>query len=172
MDVDEKKRFSRAFGTLNELFDRKTSLLLTNAYFNSLSRFSIEEVELAISTAITKCRFFPKPVELIEMIEGPTKDVMTKDIALEQVEDVMQQLRNIGSWGTPVFKDPITNRLMSSRWTWKSICSMTEEEHTWWAKEFIEAYQSSVRVEGYNPMQLDCGSKILKSLTCKIGNIE
>ncbi len=69
-------------------------------------------------------------------------DATEVDVASEQAADVMKQVRELGSYRTPFFSDPITKSLMSSRWSWKSVCSMTESEHKWWAKEFIDAYQS------------------------------
>ena len=73
--------------------------------------------------------------------------VTETDRACEQVTVVMKQIRELGSYRTPCFDDPVTKSLMVSRWSWQSVCSMTETELKWWAKEFIEAYQTMDRDE-------------------------
>jgi len=133
------ERFGNAFGYLCEVFEKQSSPIITKAYFRTLEHFDIGQVEQAIWESISKFKFFPKPVEIITLITGG--ESKAEDTASAQVNEIMRQVREIGSYRPPAFSDPITADLMASRWTWKAVCSMTETEHKWFAKEFIDAYQ-------------------------------
>lgn len=141
----DNERFANAFGSLCEVFEKQSSPIIMKAYYRSLERFDIGQVEKAIWESITKFRFFPKPVEIITLITG--SEPKAEDIATFQVNEIMRQVRELGCYRTPAFTDPITVDLMKSRWTWKVVCSMTETEHKWFAKEFVEAYRACDRKE-------------------------
>jgi len=149
-DID---RFGNAFGSLCEVFEKQSSPVIIKAYFRALEGFDIAQVEKAIWESITKFKFFPKPVEIISLITGGEQK--PEDIAMVQVNEIMRQVREIGSYRTPVFGDTITADLMASRWSWKSVCSMTETEHKWFAKEFVEAYRAHRGRN--NHIAIECG---------------
>ena len=79
-------------------------------------------------------------MEIITLITG--RESKAEDTASAQVNEIMRQVRELGYYRTPNFSDPITADLMDSRWTWKAVCSMTETEHKWFAKEFVDTYLS------------------------------
>ena len=94
-----------------------------------------------------------------------------KDFASEQSVEVLKQVRELGYYRAPVFNDPITKALMSSRWSWHSVCSMTEDELTWWVKEFMEAYQATERLAPQPAIDGE-NSPRLKLLTGGIGRLK
>ena len=162
-------RFGAAFGTMCEVFEKATSPIITRVYFRALSVFAVEDVEAAITRAIGTLRFFPKPVELIELITGKpeSESAQIECAATSQVADVMKQVRTVGFYGKPVFDDPLTVRLLSGRWTFRSLCQMTETELKWWAKEFIEAYRSEYKT---GTMLLSQPPRSLSGMVRKIGS--
>jgi hypothetical protein len=164
--TNDKERFVNAFGSLCEVFEKQSSPIIMKAYFRTLERFDIGQVEKAIWESISKCKFFPRPVEIITLITGcePKSD----DIATVQVTEIMRQVRELGCYRPPAFSDPITADLMKSRWTWKAVCSMTETEHKWFAKEFVEAYQAHDRKNQWT-MIGDVSTKRLRLLAGGIG---
>ena len=149
-DID---RFGNAFGSLCEVFEKQSSPVIIKAYFRALEGFDIAQVEKALWESITKFKFFPKPVEIITLITGG--ETKPEDIAMGQVTEIMRQVRELGYYNTPVFGDPVTADLMASRWSWKAVCSMTETEHKWFAKEFVDAYRAH---RGRNKqLTIECG---------------
>ncbi len=113
--------------------------------FDALRRYGIDQVATAAAKLIlTRERMgMPNVAEFIREIEGPASTL--QDLASEQVSVVRKQIRELGSYRAPGFDDPVTQSLMSSRWSWQSVCSMTETELKWWSMEFVEAYQSLER---------------------------
>lgn len=139
------ERFANAFGTLCEVFEKQSSPIIVKAYFKAMENFDIGQVEKAIWESISTCKFFPKPIELITIIGGG--EPKSEDTATAQVNEIMRQVRDLGSYRTPTFSDPVTESLMKSRWSWQAVCAMTQTEHKWFAKEFIDAYQSFERTD-------------------------
>ena len=104
---------------------------------------TIEQWKQAAMKIIRDRKYTSQPTyaDFYEIVMG--KNVSESDIAENQVTVIMSQIRSVGYYGRPVFEDPITKWLMSERWSFHSLCSMTEKELSWWAKEFKEAYHSA-----------------------------
>lgn len=134
---------------LGEIHSKELSQSLLDVYWEILSRHSDEVCEAAFNRLIETMRFFPKPADFIDalkQVSGPEPPQIT-DRATEQINIVMRQIRERGSWRTPAFDDPVTNSLMKTRWSWPSVCAMTETELKWWAKEFADSYLSMQKIE-------------------------
>ncbi len=66
--------FAGHLAGLAEALGEPLSQSRINAYFGAMRAYELESVVRAINEALSTVRFFPKPVELIEMIEGaPTE---------------------------------------------------------------------------------------------------
>jgi hypothetical protein len=153
---------------LAENFSAQISKPGLSLRFEAMKKYNIEDISIAASKVLLtrKIMGMPTVAELIEAMG--VVEPRQIDIAQQQVNEIMAQVRNIGSYGTPVFSDPVTIRLMKSRWSWKSLCAMTETEHKWWAKDFIEAYKSADTMDRHEA--IECTPR-LKLLTGKIGRI-
>ncbi len=170
--MKDRQVFAKYMTLLAEVHGKEISKSLMDVYWISLQQYGDTECESAFNRLITTTRFFPKPVDVIEAIQAnnPAAQITMNDRATEQIAVVMKQVRELGYYRTPCFDDPVTKRLMTGRWSWRSICSMTTEEHKWWAKEFIEAYQASERVNGNSDMpQIENSNRRLKLLAGGIG---
>ncbi|MEW6505497.1 MAG: hypothetical protein AB1457_16185 [Chloroflexota bacterium] len=146
MTSADAKRFGEIFATLAEVFGKQVSAAVTRVYFEVLREYSIEEFEVAAKAALSACRYFPKPVELVELMPYRKQWTDPKAMAVTQAAEVMQQIRVIGFYGTPRFADEITDRLIKTRWRWGSLCSKTEDELSWWARDFVDAYLAECKV--------------------------
>jgi len=144
MDKKDFNRFANCIGTLLEVFGKQLSPLAVQGYFKALGEYTIDQVEFGFSQALVKCKFFPKPVELIEFINGaddPKQRV--EDQAEQQAMDVLSAIGKFGSYKTPKFDDPVTQKIVSERFTWGHMCSyINNETKTWFVKEFKAAYVS------------------------------
>jgi len=74
MTTDDAPRFASDLGALGEALDTPLSESRITLYFRALEDFPLDAVEAAIGTAIRACRYFPKPVELRELIAGSPAD--------------------------------------------------------------------------------------------------
>jgi hypothetical protein len=139
MKTDDKKRFLAAFGAMCELFEKQASKEFTRLYFKCLEDLSIQEAELAIATACKTLKFFPKPVELLEIVKRPESD---NEKAEKEAMKVIEQIRFTGSYGTPVFDDPVTVDVMTKRFRWYDVCMTPEKELKWFIRDFVDAYKN------------------------------
>jgi hypothetical protein len=78
MTEQDRKAFDAALMGLAVIFDKTLSDQILDAYFSALARFDWERVNRGLNAALTACKFFPKPVELIELIEGSQDDHSAK----------------------------------------------------------------------------------------------
>ncbi len=70
MQADDFEKFCELLAALGERFDKKLTPMTLKLDFAAFSRFTIEQIEAAVMTWYTTGKFFPRPVELIELIEG------------------------------------------------------------------------------------------------------
>jgi len=66
--------FIKALAVLGEVFNETVSDVRIEAYFAVLRDHPIEAVTAACQTALKRCKFFPRPAELREFMEGSTED--------------------------------------------------------------------------------------------------
>jgi len=168
MNDQDLGRFSEIMLGLAENFSSQISEPGLVMRFEALKEYGINEIAAA-ATKIVKTRTIMGMPTVAEFISAMgASEPSSPDKAAVQVSNILQQVRNVGSWGSPVYSDPITKRLMTSRWSWPSVCAMTEDEHKWWSKEFIEAYQATEKLDPQTT--LDSGtSPRLKLLAGGIG---
>ena len=144
---------------------------LLNLWFEAAreDKIAIEQWESAAKKIIRGRKYTSQPTyaDFYETIFG--SPVTETDRAGKQVTVVMMQIRELGSYRTPCFDDSVTKTLMSSRWSWQAVCTMTEYELKWWAKEFIESYQAVERTG--NRSQIGSGGSDERKLKLLVGGI-
>ena len=101
----------------------------------------INQVEKALEKVVVSCKFFPKPVEIIELISGGTGKI--EDIAQVQADLVINTIRKIGSYQSVEFKDPVTTAVIQQSFGgWIKMClELMEPSEKWFRKDFANAYQ-------------------------------
>lgn len=135
----ERARFLTAFRALAELHNRDASKALTRLYHSTLAKHSMESVLGAFRQAATKLRFFPKPVELLEYIEGTAEDTQV-EAALE-ADEVLMAIRRYGKYANVRFLNPITNAVIRQGFGgWVDVCRIKDEEIKWFIRDFTERY--------------------------------
>ncbi len=84
----------------------------------------------------------PTYAEIVQAIQGEPPKIEHK--ALAEANRIIGHLRYNGAIAWPdLSQDPVTERLMTTRWPYKAWASQVlESELKWWAKEFVEAYQA------------------------------
>ena len=133
------------FTGLCELFDKKFTTALMDIYSEALSGYSIEQIEYAINQAAIKCRFFPRPVELIEFITGGSTDI--PDRAVSEAALVLTAVKRVGAYRSVSFRDPVTTAvIVFSFGGWVKLCnSLKSEDEKWFLKDFEKAYAAFSR---------------------------
>ena len=133
--MEDKKRFIGNLMGLAEILGTELSELKADFYWKTLSPYSDDAVETVIISAARTLKFFPKPVELIELIEGKTGDR-----ALLAWEQLLGAIKSHGSYASVVFGDGKIAQSVELMGGWLQVCAMTEDETKWRFQEFTKIY--------------------------------
>lgn len=70
MRDEDRVEFANGLHVLAETFREPVSEIRSEGYWDALKDLHLESWQFAVRQALKSCRFFPKPVELREMVEG------------------------------------------------------------------------------------------------------
>ena len=131
--------FAEAMHVLGQVFNEPITTIRTEGYFDALRDFTISQVNAAVRVAMRTCRFFPKPVELRELMTGSAAE--RADVAWGEL---LRELRRVGYLGTPTFTDasllPTIHTVFGG---WARLCETLPAggpELIGWMKQFKSAY--------------------------------
>jgi len=144
MTRQDASRFVSSLTAMGALYERHPEPAVIEIYFRALEKFTIDEVEQGISKACSTHKFFPKPVELIECITGGSGNLADK--AMIEACRVLEVIKNIGTYSTVCFDDPVTQAVIVQQFGgWAKFSEMREENEKWFVKDFCAGYQAFTR---------------------------
>ena len=133
--------FGRLMHALGQTFNEPVSAIRSEAYFDALRDLDIAQVQQAVRQSLASCRFFPRPVELRDLVLGTAHD--HADAAWGEV---LREVRRVGYTGTPAFADERVQRAVRETWgSWSRLCQTLPAEGPeliGWIKQFKATYQS------------------------------
>lgn len=136
-NADDWDIFLQSYVGLCHFFNLEADELKMEVYFKALSSFPVQDVVQGIDKAIARCRFFPKPVELLEFIEGKIEH-------RAEVEGlkVLEALKTLSRTNAVVFDDPVTAGVVERAYGgwWKLASTHKEANDTWFIKDFRQRY--------------------------------
>lgn len=139
-------KFKEYLATLCELHDRTMSKLLTDLYWKVLGPFTDEQCEKAFKELIYSSKFFPKPVDFIEVLRGKNENRATEAWLI-----VLESVRRIGNYQSVKFNDPVIHSVVQAMGGWPQLCTMEMAEEKWKQKEFERLYEVILEQEGKHP---------------------
>lgn len=131
----KRSEFSKSIMVLGEIFDVNVSKHKMDIYFEILKSYTDEQIEKAFEIIVRTCKFFPKPAEIIELIEGKENEKL-----LLMWEKIKNAIRDHGAYESIAFEDRIINQIIESLGGWVFLCSTPNEEMKWRQKEFERLY--------------------------------
>lgn len=165
-------RLAKALKALGETFNEPVSDIRAEAYLFALEDFTITQVEDAIRLAIRHCKFFPRPAELREQIEGNVEDR-----AELGWHELLAEIRHVGSW-RPGELSAMTQATMERVCgTWERCCASigqaTGPELLGWAKRWKEGYGAATGAAARGElMGRDEAKQLLDGLTGRLSGKE
>lgn len=143
--MKNQEMFKKFMAGMGEVFGKEISDILFDIYWNALKDFSDEQCKTSFNRAMVQCKFFPKPVELIDMINCERGQL--EDIAQIQADIVVNAIKKIGQYQSVKFKDKTTNAVITRCFgSWVKMCEDLEEsKEQWFKKDFVKYYQSYKR---------------------------
>lgn len=136
--------FIAELAQLSELYNRPLSEGLQALYFEGLSHYPIEQVVSAIRTHMRQAdggRFFPKPADLIALLEGDPESQ-----ALLAWTTVVEAWVQHGLYESVVFENPVITQVLADMGGWVDFDAryrLTKEE-PFLRKEFCTRYQGAL----------------------------
>lgn len=152
MNDSDKQRFAQVMVGIAELYEKKPSKELMRLYFTALADYDIDAVVDAFSRHVNdpdQGMFMPKPAHIVKLIDGNSEEneLHSKTKAeLQWAGSVMKAMKELGSYGSPKFKDPITAAAINRIGGWLSICHCDTESMKWKQRDFINAYSDIEKV--------------------------
>jgi len=143
--IDDRKEFAKMMTVAATLYERDLDEMLIEVYFRALKEFSIDEVRNAFNRHIRASKWFPKPVELIQRINGDDESLEGR--AIEQASLVWESIARVGHSQSVCFNDKVTAAVIDKIWGgWsKMACETKEHEQKWFIKDFIKYYEQFTR---------------------------
>ncbi|MFA5378171.1 MAG: DUF6475 domain-containing protein [Dehalococcoidia bacterium] len=135
--MKDRLAFIQAISGLAEVFNAEMSEMKLAIYEEALSRFSDEQVQAAINYSAGTMRFFPKPVELIEAIEGSKEEQATL-----AWESLLNAITHEGAYHTVDFEDGRISKTVRMLGGWQEICMTPTKKLQWLCKDFIAVYKA------------------------------
>ncbi|MFK4765455.1 hypothetical protein ACI3L3_11865 [Desulfobaculum sp. SPO524] len=134
---NERMQFLASFAALCETFGKECTEQLPKIYHRALQDFTVEQVKTAIGKAIMHGRFFPRPVELRELVQGR---VETR--AELEADKVLKAIAEYGAYNAVAFDDHVTAAVVWRGFGgWGLLCdSVREGEEKWFRKDFVRRY--------------------------------
>jgi hypothetical protein len=138
--MENTYEFKKQMLLAGEVFSKELSSSMVEIYWEILKKYKDAEVLHAFEVIFKKNIFFPKPAELINIIEKNKLSVDEK--ALSQANKVVSLVRKIGSYSKPRFNDEITSYIMKNNYNWSLFCvNLTEKDVVFFKKDFVALYK-------------------------------
>jgi hypothetical protein len=142
LKAEDIPKFTQCLLVLGEVFNEQVSELRMEAYRAALSGYELSAIESAINRAIGTLKFFPKPAELIELMEGSHDDRAGQAwrVFLEAVSD--------GGDASVKFLDPAAATAVDVTFggylqAARTIREADEPMVAHYRKNFMQAYQTA-----------------------------
>lgn len=135
MTKNDREDFLKLFSGICEVYGKEITTQLTDIYFNSFEKFSIERVKEAFNRHTLSSKFFPKPSELIDLLEGNKEEK-----AIEAWTVLRDTIRHHGGDRSVLFTDPKISWIVESYGGWIRVCDMETIDLDFMRLGFIKAY--------------------------------
>ncbi len=113
-----KSTLAKLLLPLGEVFQREISPALLEIYWQTLKNYPDALVMKALSSLLKTSKFFPKPAEIIECIEGSPDEK-----SLIAWNTLMEAIRLHGSYSSVKFVDKVLSKVVEDLGGWVKLCS-------------------------------------------------
>lgn len=170
MTEQDKPTFATLLIGLGETYSEPVSDARLEIYWRALSDLPIEALQGAATVHANTSRFFPKPVELREAVEGIVDD--RAELAWSRVRFLVRRYGYTGIDGRgkpPTFPDPVTERAaMDLYGGWRGLCESLPAEGVGLvtaAKQFKASFAAYARQGVRESLALPSRSEAANRLT-------
>lgn len=138
LDTD-RPRFFGLLADVYAFYNREFSEFAGNVWWNAMRPFDASAVQDALGRHCVNPdagQYLPKPADVVRMLQGSTQDA-----ALVAWAKVDRALRQVGTYQSVAFDDPLIHRVLSDMGGWPPLGTKTEADWPFVAKEFENRYR-------------------------------
>jgi hypothetical protein len=139
MTPDQKPKFLKLIAAVFAFYRQDTSEFALNVWWQAATPFDYEAVADALNRHCVNPdngQFMPKPADVVKMLQGSTKDS-----ALVAWAKVDKGIRQIGTYATVAFDDPIIHAVIQEMGGWVALGTKEEKEWPFIRNEFEARYR-------------------------------
>lgn len=150
-DMKNSVKFKEYMAALCEVHNREPlTFTLNDIYWKTLEPFDDQVCESAFKHLLMHTKFFPKPSEFLEILEGNNQDQ-----AMLAWLKVTRAIRRIGTYQSVRFDDPVIHATIQAMGGWVSLGDVLEKDLPWKQREFERIYAAIAgRPNGDHPEYL------------------
>lgn len=114
---------------------------VANLWFEALKGYDLETVSAALSRHAVNPdngQFMPRPADVVKLIEGGSDEV-----ALAAWSKVDRAVRQIGTWESVVFDDPLIHYAIANMGGWIALGHKGEDEWPFVRNQFVTLYRGA-----------------------------
>lgn len=137
MTESDRLKFAAYLTGVAEVLEAQLSEMKITLYFEALKDLDLDDISRACSYLIQSARFFPKPAEIREAIQGNAEDRAM--IALQQLK---QAIAEHGTYKSIKFTDAKIHAVVQALGGWVSLGEKTYDEWVWIDKDFVRIYRA------------------------------
>ena len=139
--MENKKEFLNIMNSVALIYDRKFSKAVLDMYWMLLREESFVEFKNAMQQICRTSKFWPKPSEIIDVIEKSKGPVGIEAQAEQQWRVVVNAVRVHGISREPGFEDAKTAWLIKKQFGWGYLCDIKQNDEKWEQKRFCRSYE-------------------------------
>ncbi len=139
--METKTKFVERLAALGVIFDKKLTAAELELYWQYVRDFPSDVVLRALEQAGRECRFFPRPVDLMDRIRGGTP----KDLAHRAAGELERMIYRHGPYCSLLLADRAMTATIRDLGGWEIVCDWSERDWPFRLKEFRDIYEGYVR---------------------------
>lgn len=147
MEITDKKIFAEMWGAVrSDVYDKPVSAAGISLIFNTLKRFSVDQVREGIELHVNDVQSgnFPiTPAHVVAQIEG-----RGDDRGGSAWRKLYGAIGSVGNYSDVVFDDPIIHAIVDNEGGWQHVSLMTDEDTKFLQARFNKQYNGYVSKSG------------------------
>ena len=139
MNPQDSGKFATLIGNVYAFYRQDHSEFAINVWWQAMKPYDFSAVADALNRHCVNPdsgQFMPKPADVVKMLGGSTQDS-----ALSAWSKVDRAVRQVGTYETVVFDDPIVHRVLHDMGGWIQLGTKTEDEWPFLRNEFVNRYR-------------------------------
>ena len=142
MKASDLPAFTRVLSRLSGLYGQAMSPGSVELYWSALQTFELTAIKQALSAHTLHPdggKFMPKPAEVVRALQGDSRTQ-----GLQAWTKVAQAIREVGSYASVVFDDPLIHAVIRDMGGWITLCEVKIDELPFREKDFVVRYAGYV----------------------------